>query len=419
MVVETINGSQLTPEEVQFLSDELGCSKEEVINGKIPTKPINQQYMPQYNPYQQMQQNMYDHRPQYNPYGTGYQGYGYYNQYGQQYYPSYIQGYTPLYQGQVQGYQYMPITNSYSSGPVCDAYGNWYNNINSYNQAYNKQIQDSYANQVQFAYTQMYRQQALNGNPFENYINLTMNYQPTPNTYFGYYASLPQINMYGFTMTPDDYACYKNAENFLQHQKKIFEDISRGVLKSTNPELPENLDIKQYYQEKLTPTAEGANLEFNMFNFDPEIKKMEYNNNSLNYTLKNLNGPYQEYVKSVREKRMQQQMIETRKQTPENMTLSQFLEAGGNLYREALIEDYKRNYARNLQNSYIQAHYNANVRPPLEDPNYYMSMMKNGQTDIGDISISLPAFLSRNYEERRQKFLSAISNSPKGDGLPF
>lgn len=414
MIAEKLNGTQLTPEEVQFLSDELGVSKEEIISRGVPTTPINQQYMPQYNPFQQMQQSQYDQRPQYNPHNSGYQGY--YNQYGQQYYPQNIPGYTPIYQAYQQP-QYMPITNSYASGPVCDPYGNWYNNVNSYN----TQMQDLYNAQVQSSYIQMYQQQMLNDNPLKNYINLSVNYKPAPNTYIGYYACAPQINMYGFDMTPEDYALYKNQEAYLQSQKKIFEDISRGMLRVNNSELPENLDVKEHFQKMLTPETEGDKLEFNLFNFDPEIRRMEYNNNNLKYYLQNeeRQNQYRQYVATVKERQMNQTMDEVRKQTPENMTLSQFLEAGGNLQREALIEQYRRNYARNLQNSYIQAHYNANVRPPLEDPNYYMAMMRDGQTDVGDISISLPSFLSRNYEERKQKFLSAITNSSKGDDLPF
>lgn len=396
MIVDHISGSQLSPDEVRFIASEFGCTEEQVRMGNIPTQPINQQYMPQYNPYQYMQGGMtpYD-RPMMQPVQYPYM----YNQYGYAYQPQYgyANGYIPMYSGYIAPQQVYP-----------QMYYPQY-----YSQNYNPEIQ------ANLQYRNDYRERKLSGNPLARHIKLVTDYNPNPSgTYFGYTPYNYGTNMYGFTISEEDQAIFKTPDRFLQNQKAMFEMMTKGVAQATGNASAQD-DVKKYYLEQTTPDESTVNTNSNPFNLRKDIIDMRRNMTQIGYAEAIANQTEQiyryrqtNYINAVNKK-----MEETRKVTPEDMTLSQFLEIGGELYSKCLYENYTNSYRRNLTNSYVQAHYNANVRPPLEDPNYYSAMLNYGKTDVGDICISAPSFLTRNYEERRQKFINALI---KGNGdLPF
>lgn len=393
MIIDHISGSQLSPDEVRFIASEFGCTEDQVRMGNIPTQPVNQQYMPQYNPYQYMQGGMtpYD-RPMMQPVQYPYM----YNQYGYAYQPQYANGYVPMYSSYVapQPYPQMYYPQYYS-------------------QNYNPEVQ------ANLQYRSDYRERKLSGNPLASHIKLVMDYRSNPSgTYFGYTPYNYGTNMYGFTMSEEDRILFKNPDNFLQNQKDMFEMITKGAALAGNNKIPDD-DVKKYYIEKTTPDESTINTNTNPFHLRKKIIDMRRNMAQIGYaeslskqTEQIYNYRRTNYINAVNKK-----MEETRKVTPEDMTLSQFLEIGGELYSNCLYENYTNNFRRNLTNSYVQAHYNANVRPPLEDPNYYSAMFKYGQTDVGDICISPPSFITKSYEERRQRFINALIKG--NDDLPF
>lgn len=404
MEIEHLSGSQLSPQEVQFIAEEFGCTPEQVRTGQLPTQPINH-YTPQYNPYQQIPsynyQQPYPQQQYYQP--------PMYNQYGQSYQP-YPAGYTSMY----QNYQAPPtIYPQYSynqNGPVQDMYGQWYN-------SYTEMMLNQSKQQIQ----QDYRNHILEGNPFAQYIQLVADYQPVQNqntTYYGYTPQYVQQNTYGFTMDEDDKAIFKTQDKYLENQKKVFESLSRGAMIASGKNV-DGVDIQRYYKDQITPDISEIEKDNNPLNLPENVINLRSNGDKLGY-YENMNkrmGIDQVYKRNNLVNAMNRQMEEVRKITPENMTLSEFLKIGGKLYGDALYEDHTKQYRRDMQNAYETAHYNAMVRPPLSDPNYYASMMRFGQTNVDDISISAPAFLKRNYEERRQRFIDYVKNG--GSELPF
>ena len=207
MEIEHLSGSQLSPQEVQFIAEEFGCTPEQVRAGQLPTKPINQ-YTPQYNPYQQIPS--YNYQPSY-PQPQYYQPI--YNQYGQAYQP-YPTGYTSMY----QNYQAPPtIYPQYSynpNGPVQDMYGHWYNSY-----------ADMMFSQSKQQIHQDYRNHILEGNPFAQYIQLVADYEPQNQntTYYGYTPQFTPVNTYGFTMDEDDKAIFKTQDKYLENQNRLLQ----------------------------------------------------------------------------------------------------------------------------------------------------------------------------------------------------
>lgn len=405
MEIEHISGSQLSPQEVQFISEEFGCTPEQVRSGQLPTQPINQ-YTPQYNPYQQMQG--YNYQPMY-PQPQYYQPM--YNQYGQVY-QQYPTGYTSMYQNyQTPNTIYPPQYYYPQNGtPVQDAYGNWYNSYIDMMSAQSKQ-------QIQ----RQYRDHILDGNPFANYIQLVADYEPQQNqsmTYFGYMPQYTQVNTYGFNMDEDDKIIFKTQDKYLENQRKVFESLSKGAMIASGKTV-DDVDIQKYYKEQITPDIQETKKEVNPLNLPESIVNLRGNGDKLDY-YEDLNKRMEadfNYRRNNMISAMNRQMDEVRKVTPETMTLSEFLKIGGRLYSDAIYEDYTKKFRRDMQNAYESAHYNANVRPPLGDQNYYSEMFRFSRTNVDDISISAPAYIQRNYEERRQRFLNAIKNG--GNELPF
>lgn len=410
MVVEHISGNQLSPAEVQFIAQEFGCTPEQVRSGQLPGQPVNQQYTPQYNPYQQMQG--YGYRPMY-PQQQPMVYQPMYNQYGQIYQSQYPVGYTPTYQNYQQPNTIYPQQSYYPqyNMPVQDAYGKWYS-------SYTEMMMAQPTQQLEH----QYRDQILEGNPFASYIQLVADYNPNPNTtYFGYNPQFSYNQSYGLTMDEEERRIFQTQDKYLENQKKIFESLSRGAMIASGQNVDE-INIQQYYKEQLTPDYQVIKENNNPLNVPDEILNLRDAPVQWNY-YKELNRRSEElfnYRKNNTIAAMNKKMDEVRKETPETMTLSQFLDIGGKLYGDAMFEDFTNKYRKDLTNAYVSAHYNASVKPPINDPNYYNTMMKFGQTDVGDICISTPAFLLRNYEERRQRFINACINGGSNDNdIPF
>ena len=399
MEIEHLSGSQLSPQEVQFIAEEFGCTQEQVRAGQLPTQPINQ-YTPQYNPYQQIQSYNYQQ-----PYPQQYYQ-PMYNQYGQPY-PT---GYVSMYQNYQPSPTIYPQQSYYNpNGPVQDAYGNWHNSYADMMISQSKQ-------QIQ----QDYRNHVLEGNPFAQYIQLVTDYEPQQNTtttYYGYTPQYTQTNTYGFTMDEDDKVIFKTQDKYLENQKKVFESLSRGAMIASGKNV-DGVDIKQYYKDQITADVTGVEKDINSLNLPQEVVNLRGNGDKLAYyeTMSKREELNSYNTRNNLVNAMNRQMDEVRKITPETMTLSEFLKIGGKLYGDALFEDHTKQYRRDMQNAYEAAHYNSMVRPPLNDPNYYNSMFRFG-ANVDDITISAPAFLKRNYEERRQRFIDSVKNG--GSDPPF
>lgn len=97
-----------------------------------------------------------------------------------------------------------------------------------------------------------------------------------------------------------------------------------------------------------------------------------------------------------------------REMHPVNQSFVDFMNTAGDAYREAMINDNARELRKNIANTYDRQAYHqlANMHR-----NSFASLRQNVSVD--DLSISLPSHLRNNkeYEERKNQFLSYITQN--------
>lgn len=392
MQIQELDLNQLSPDEISLISNELGIPKQEIINGNSPQ---SQQFMPQYNPYQYMQNNPYNQQVLY----------GNYNPYQQ---PQY--GYVYPYQQtpyQMYGYNYQ------YQNPYYNNYQNPYQNQYSCYPQYNYQQPDYNAYQQQY-----YMDNKFMFNPYYAYIRLMTNYDPNKqnsyNTYFGYspYSYNP-ASQYGMNPTNDQISDYGSVDNFLKSQYDVFMRISKGV-SSLDKNLSDNQIIDHYKKETKMPdpvdVEKEVGITFNRIVYTPEQQRVNNNQMYINQIamISERNNQIAKYNKMMADKAREEFSRKQKERLPDTTTFAQFLKVGGQLYAEALYDEYIHTSRKNMTNSYNQSAFSNFVNNGINQG--YFGNMYRPATDISDITITLPDHLKNNYDRRRDKFIEAIIN---------
>lgn len=390
MQIQELDLNQLSPDEISLISNELGIPKQEIVNGNSSQ---TQQFTPQYNPYQYMQNNPYNQQVQYG---------GNYYQYQQ---PQYTYGYNYQYQQQIPyqqyGYNYQ-YQNPYYQYP---------NQYSCYPQYYQQPDYNAYQQQY-------YTDNKFMFNPYCSYIKLMANYDPNKqnsyNTYFGFspYNYNP-ASQYGMNPTNEQISTYGSVDNFLKSQYNVFMRISKGV-SSLDKNLSDNQIIDHYKKETKMPdpvdVEKELGLTFNRIVYTPEQQRV--NNNQIHIDqiamASERNNQIAKYNKMMADKAREEFSRKQKERLPDTTTFAQFLKVGGQLYAEALYDEYIHTARRNMTNSYSQSKFNTFVNNGINQG--YFGNMYRPATDISDITITLPDHLKNNYDRRRDKFIEAIIN---------
>lgn len=402
MQIQELDLNQLSPEEIAIISNELGIPKQEVANGNNNAPSQTQQFTPQYNPYQYMQPNPYNQNTQ--------QYYGGYYQQPVQYNPTQYQqyGYNPYqYQSTYQQYGY----NYQYQNPYYNQYPNQYS---TYPQYYQTQQPDYNAYQQQY-----YMDNKFMYNPYYSYIKLMTNYDPNRqspyNTYFGYSAyNYNPASQYGMNPTNEQISTYGGVDGFLKSQYEIFMRISKGV-SSLNKPLSDNQIIDHYKKETKMPdpvdVEKETGLTFNRIIYTPEQQRI--NNNQMHVDqiamISERNEQIFKYNKMMADKAREEFSRRQKERLPDTTTFAQFLKVGGQIYAEALYDEYIQTCRRNMTNSYNQSKFSSFVNNGGINQGYFGNIFRPA-TDISDITITLPDHLKNNYDKRRDKFIEAIIN---------
>ena len=98
-----------------------------------------------------------------------------------------------------------------------------------------------------------------------------------------------------------------------------------------------------------------------------------------------------------------------RSRHPVDQSFNDFMNTAGDLYRDALINENVRELRKNIANTYDRQAYNQLAN--MHNQSSFASLRQNVSVD--DLSISLPKHLqqSQSYQERKNQFLSYITQN--------
>lgn len=211
------------------------------------------------------------------------------------------------------------------------------------------------------------------------------------NTMGGYYSN--NYNYY------NPYAAIKQREmqeiQYREQQKKqsnILKNISRNVKNALNIEVDEN-----HLSERWDPTQVTDS------GYSPKELEIMKTNNLIQ--LYNNERSYVNYRK-LNYIRMSNNLYDNTAEKYNDMSLYEYMKNGYELYQNAIKENQRKSQ-KNLGQLYNSSQYNQLIKMHSNSTNYFNTMFGNN-CNIDDNEITLPGYLSKVSQDRKQQFLNSI-----------
>lgn len=175
-----------------------------------------------------------------------------------------------------------------------------------------------------------------------------------------------------------------------RQQADIWKKLSRNVNAVTN-----TIDDIEKHVKKYDPTDTQSEDYLEMIKYNKLMNLRQVNNeNSMNLNIQKINN----------------QIEETKKKYPDDMSLMDFFDKAGEMILEIRLEDM-RNKQRDVSQLYDRDGYQSLIKSHSGNTNYFNSVFGDRQrreVNIDDLEVNLPNSISNEFYEKKRAFLESI-----------